>query len=128
MGPAFLLFAGIAAGFLCFLFFLDAFIYATNFATVQLENWQQSIIEEHPKDFWLGLYHSDGSRYKQTNANVHYYNFTQKSEDITKLFMWCSNLLGIKYKKHIRSNNINVVNIYDRASIVLLDTFAGPKT
>ncbi len=93
---------------------------------IQLEDWQQSIIKEYPKEFWLGLYHSDGCRYKQTNCNSYYYCFAQKSEDITNLFTWCSDLLNIKYRI-LRRPNINIITITDKISRQKLDTFAGPK-
>lgn len=93
---------------------------------IQLTDWQKSVVENYPKEFWLGLFHSDGSRYKQTNANKYYYQFAQKSEDITNLFMWCSNLLGIKYGI-TKNKTTNRIQIYNKDSIIFLDTFAGSK-
>jgi DNA-binding transcriptional regulator WhiA len=94
---------------------------------LELSNWQSKIVETYPKEFWLGLFHSDGSRYKQTNANRYYYCFAQKSEEITNLFIWCCNLLNIKYG--VTKNAItNRIQIYNKDSIAFLDTFAGPKT
>jgi len=97
---------------------------------IELSDWQKQIVENYPKDFWLGLFHSDGSRYLHTNSSNYYYNFSQKSQDITNLFMWCSDLLGIKYgiTKYIHPYGSNKIQIYNRKSIIFLDSFAGAKT
>jgi hypothetical protein len=96
--------------------------------SIKLEDWQQSIVEKYPHEFWLGLYHSDGTRYVQTNTGKFVYSFCQKSEDITNLFKWCSDLLDIKYTSYKRDNMYNIVGFYSRASVSFIDTFAGQKT
>lgn len=95
---------------------------------INLNSILDKIINQHTAEAdLLGLFHSDGSRYKSTAANKYYYNFVQKSEDITNLFIWCSNILGIKF--HVgRYPGKNKIQIYDARSIEYLDTFAGNKT
>lgn len=105
---------------------------------IQLEEWQERIIKDYPKEFWLGLFHSDGSRYistqkpckKHSNIYSHTcYNFTQKSKDIMNLFIWCSGLLGLETKARMRSDgSCYVVSIYKQKYVAFLDTFAGAKT
>ena len=95
---------------------------------IDLEEWQKNIVIDYPRDFWLGLYHSDGSRYTNMGKYISY-NFTQKSKNIFGMFMWACDLVGVECTAHFRKQGeCNVANVYQHRSTELLDIFAGPKT
>jgi intein-encoded DNA endonuclease-like protein len=94
---------------------------------IALEKWQQDIIDLYAKDFWLGLYHSDGCRYIAKKKYV-YYNFTQKSNDIFNLFLNTSNTLGVTCSAYKKLGVYNIAAITNKETVNFVDSFAGPKT
>lgn len=99
---------------------------------IALEPWQSAIaLDEHPRPFLRGLLHSDGSRFTNTvrgaNGTTYSYPrycFSNRSDDIRRLFGEACTRLGIEW----RQMNRYTLSVARRDSVALLDTFVGPKT
>lgn len=100
---------------------------------IELVDWQEEIVDRHPKAFIRGLIHSDGCRSAnaftvelkdgpKAYSYVRYF-FSNRSEDIKDLFCEQCDRLGIKWSRA----NPRHVSVSDRASVALLDRFVGPK-
>jgi hypothetical protein len=98
--------------------------------SIQLEPWQQSIVEEHPQQFLRGLIHSDGCRSTNTvrcGRKVYRYpryTFSNASADIRRIFCEACSKLGIRWRR-MNARNISVAR---RESVELLDAFVGSKS
>lgn len=92
--------------------------------SIQLEEWQQSIVDEYPLEFFKGLYHSDGSRTNVSHRRRRYaiYQFAQKSVDIRKLFTDTAEKLGLSWTQYGRNTTIG-----RRMDVAFLDSCVGPK-
>ena len=100
---------------------------------IVLEEWQQFVVEDHPKEFIRGLIHSDGCRVTNWTTRIvagekkryEYprYHFTNESTDIMNLFTATLDTLGIEW----RMNNRNTASIARRDPVAYLDEFVGPK-
>jgi hypothetical protein len=100
---------------------------------IQLQPWQQEIVEGDPKPFVRGLIHSDGWRgynvaIRHTVDRVERrrytrYQFSNRSLDIQELFCWALDLLGV----HWTQSNQWTISIARRKDVAYLDTFVGPK-
>lgn len=100
---------------------------------IRLEEWQEAIVEEFPKDLIRGLIHSDGSRCLNTftvelkggprEYSYPRYFFTNYSADIRRIFCEGCDRIGVRWS---RSNWRNI-SISHRRSVALLDGFVGPK-
>jgi hypothetical protein len=92
---------------------------------IELEPWQQEIVERHSREFLRGLIHSDGCRVLNRVNGKDYprYFFSQVSDDIRRLFCDACRRLGIVYTR----NNWKTVSIARAPSVALLDSFVGPK-
>jgi hypothetical protein len=96
---------------------------------IELSDWQQEMVDEHPKPFLRGLIHSDGCRFinrvrvKGKAYEDPRYNFTNASDDIRGLFTAPCDRLGIEWRR-MNERNISVAR---RGSVALLDEFVGPK-
>ncbi|MEU5640501.1 helix-turn-helix domain-containing protein [Streptomyces milbemycinicus] len=100
---------------------------------IVLEPWQLEIVGANPWELARGLVHSDGCRITNwTTRDVggvrkryEYprYFFTNKSDDIRKLYTDTLDRLGVEWK---RSNAWNI-SVAKRASVALMDTHIGPK-
>ncbi|MER6214974.1 helix-turn-helix domain-containing protein [Streptomyces sp. NPDC001674] len=96
---------------------------------IALEPWQQAIVDAHPWEFIRGLIHSDGCRI--TNWTVRNgkryeyprYFFTNKSDDIIRLFTHTLDRVGVQWKQ---ANTCNV-SIARKGSVALMDAHVGPK-
>jgi hypothetical protein len=97
---------------------------------IELTNWQQTVVDRHVRHFLRGLIHSDGCRSINTirhGARVYKYpryNFSNRSDDIRRIFCDACDLLGIEWRV-MNASNISVAR---RASVARLDEFIGPKT
>jgi hypothetical protein len=93
---------------------------------IELECWQQEIVDQFPGEFLRGLIHSDGCRVLNRVNGKDYprYLFTQLSGDIRRLFCEACDRLGIVYTFNTWKN----VSIARAPSVALLDSFIGPKT
>jgi hypothetical protein len=96
---------------------------------IALEPWQQRIVDAHPDQLVRGLIHSDGSRYinrikhpKRTYEYVRY-EFTNRSEDIKRIFCDACDALGVEW----RVMNRDSISVARRDSVAKLDEFIGPK-
>ncbi|MFS7875457.1 transcriptional regulator [Streptomyces asiaticus] len=100
---------------------------------ITLESWQQEIVMAQPWDFVRGLVHSDGCRITNWTTKIvagerkryEYprYFFTNKSDDIRKLFTDTLDRLGIAW----RQTNAWNISVARRASVALMDKHVGPK-
>lgn len=98
---------------------------------IQLEPWQQAVVDEHPGPFLRGLFHSDGCRvlnWATTASGVRYegyprYFFTNASADIRRLCCDALDRLGIAWTQPGERH----ISIARRASVALLDQHVGPK-
>ena len=102
--------------------------------SIELEDWQQQIVDEHPEAFLRGLIHSDGcrtvNRFKTRlpsgrTAEYAYprYFFSNLSADIRGLFCASCDRLGIRWSK----SNPRNISISHRDGVAALDAFVGPK-
>lgn len=96
---------------------------------IALEPWQQALVDQAPGSFLRGLIHTDG--WRGTNRVVSKgkayeyprYQFSNRSDDIRKLFTNTCEALGIEWRQWTRYH----VSVAKRESVVLLDRFVGPK-
>lgn len=99
--------------------------------SITLNDWQKTIVDEHPKQFIKGLFHTDGSRYVW-NCRGKYtyvrYSFANRSEDVFNLLI--SAMAKIKlYPTTTFSKNdkCHILTISRKQDIETLDLFIGPK-
>jgi hypothetical protein len=96
---------------------------------IGLTDWQAALVKGHPRDLLRGLIHSDGCRFTNTVRHEHRtyeyprYNFTNRSDDIRRIFCGACDLLGIEWRVMNRWN----ISVARRASVARLDEFVGPK-
>lgn len=96
---------------------------------IQLERWQTRIIANQRRAFLRGLIHSDGTRIIATERKGAYvrhaprYAFSNKSEDIKRLFCESCDALGIRWTRP----SDHQIAIYRLESVAILDEFVGPK-
>ncbi|MBA2812023.1 helix-turn-helix domain-containing protein [Streptomyces sp. KM273126] len=105
--------------------------------TIALEPWQQEIVDAHPWDFIRGLIHSDGCRITNWTTRLvagepkryEYprYFFTNKSDDIRKLFTEALDGVGVEWTVLARGSDPFNVSIARKASVALMDAHVGPK-
>ncbi|MCX5057857.1 helix-turn-helix domain-containing protein [Streptomyces sp. NBC_00201] len=104
---------------------------------IALEPWQQDIVDAHPWEFIRGLIHSDGCRITNWTTRLvggerkryEYprYFFTNKSDDIRKLFTDTLDKVGVKWTTLARGSDPFNISIARKASVALMDTHVGPK-
>jgi hypothetical protein len=65
------------------------------------------------------------NRVRHGETTYHYprYNFTNRSDDIKRIFCDACDLLGVEWRVMNRWN----ISVARRASVALLDEFIGPK-
>jgi hypothetical protein len=96
---------------------------------IELADWQRRIVDEAPQSFLRGLIHTDGwrglNRVHAKGKEYAYprYQFSNRSDDIRKLFTDTCDKLDIKWRPWTRYH----VSIARRDSVALLDSFIGPK-
>jgi hypothetical protein len=97
--------------------------------TIALAPWQQIIVEAYPGPFLRGLIHSDGWRginrvdVKGRTYEYPRYQFSNRSDDIRRLFTYACDLVGIAWRPWGRYH----VSVARRDAVALLDEFVGPK-
>lgn len=91
---------------------------------IELRDWQEQRVRLSPGRFLRGLIHSDGCRFINTGTNWRHprYSFTNASEDIRRLFVFGSSLLGLSCTTSGR-----VVYVSRKADVAILDLHIGPK-
>lgn len=105
--------------------------------SIVLEPWQQAIVEAHPWEFIRGLIHSDGCRITNWTTRLvagerkryEYprYFFTNKSDDIRRLFTGVLDKLGVDWTYCTRYGNPYNISVARKASVALMDAHVGPK-
>lgn len=98
---------------------------------IQLEHWQQIIIDKYPLEFFRGLYHSDGCRFSNVVNGKDYprYQFSNSSEDIRHLFCYVCDLLGLKWTTNSGKKTLcKEMFVSKRPDVAYLDAHIGPKT
>ncbi|WP_367323906.1 helix-turn-helix domain-containing protein [Streptomyces sp. HUAS ZL42] len=105
--------------------------------SITLEPWQQEIVDAHPWEFIRGLVHSDGCRITNWTTRLvagerkryEYprYFFSNKSDDIRKLFTNALDLVGVEWTTLARGSDPFNISIARKASVALMDTHVGPK-
>ncbi|MEV7235481.1 transcriptional regulator [Streptomyces sp. NPDC051020] len=104
---------------------------------IALEPWQQRIVDAHPWEFIRGLIHSDGCRITNWTTRLvggerkryEYprYFFTNKSDDIRKLFSDTLTAVGVEWTTLARGSSPLNISVARRASVALMDAHVGPK-
>ncbi|MEV2247121.1 helix-turn-helix domain-containing protein [Streptomyces sp. NPDC049970] len=104
---------------------------------IALEPWQRQIVDAHPWEFIRGLIHSDGCRITNWTTRLvrgerkryEYprYFFTNKSDDIRKLFSDTLTAVGVEWTTLARRSDPYNISVARRASVALMDTHVGPK-
>lgn len=102
-----------------------------------LEPWQQQIADAHPWEFIRGMIHSDGCRVTNWTTKVvngrkkryEYprYFFTNKSDDIRRLFSDTLDTVGVEWRVTRRGDAPYNISVAKRASVALMDEHVGPK-
>ncbi|GIK66537.1 MAG: hypothetical protein BroJett018_43310 [Chloroflexota bacterium] len=94
---------------------------------IQLEQWQQEIVDQYPLEFFKGLYHSDGTRSQNIVKGKDYrrYIFTNMSEDIRQMFIHACELLGLHWTTKTSKRDIMISR---REDVAYLDSLIGPKS
>jgi hypothetical protein len=96
---------------------------------IALADWQQDIVTRHPELLVRGLIHSDGCR---TVNTIHHpkktyayprYCFSNRSDEIRRIFCDACDLLGIEWRVMNRWN----ISVARREAVARLDEFVGPK-
>lgn len=96
---------------------------------IALVGWQQEIVATDTGAFLRGLIHSDGwrglNRVRVKGRDYAYprYQFSNRSDDIRRLFTEACDSLGIRWRRWGRYH----VSVARRDSVALLDEFVGPK-
>lgn len=96
---------------------------------IALEGWQTAIVSRQRKAFLKGLLNSDGTRIIATERKGNYvrraprYAFSNRSEDIKRLFCESCDALGIRWTRPCDRQ----IAIYRLASVAILDEFVGAK-
>jgi hypothetical protein len=96
---------------------------------IALSAWQQEITARRPDLLLRGLIHSDGCRFTNTvrhgEKTYEYprYNFSNRSDDIKRIFCDACDLLGVEWRVMNRWD----ISVARRASVARLDEFVGPK-
>lgn len=93
---------------------------------IRLQEWQEVIVAFHPESFLKGLIHSDGCRDRNVVNGKNYprYSFSNRSEDILRIFCAAADSLHIHWTRTSHKN----VAISRRPDVEYLDTFIGPKS
>ncbi|MFF6997032.1 transcriptional regulator [Streptomyces sp. NPDC008313] len=104
---------------------------------IVLESWQQEIVDSYPWEFIRGLIHSDGCRITNWTTRLvggerkryEYprYFFTNKSDDIRKLFTDTLDTVGVGWTTLSRGSDPLNISIARKASVALMDAHVGPK-
>jgi hypothetical protein len=96
---------------------------------IALADWQREIVNQAPQPFLRSLIHTDGWRginrvhVKGKDYAYPRYQFSNRSDDIRKLFTEACEMLGIKWRQWTRYH----VSVARRESVAILDSFVGPK-
>lgn len=104
---------------------------------IALADRQRKIVDAAPWELVRGLVHSDGCRFTNWTTRMvggerkryeypRYY-FTNKSDDIRKLFTDALDRLGVEWTTLARGSDPYNISVARRASVTLMDAHIGPK-
>lgn len=102
---------------------------AKHLRPIKLMDWQQGVVEREPQALLRGLIHSDGCRFtnrvRRGDRTYEYvrYAFTNRSDDIRRLFVDTCGLAGID----CRPTNAVTVAVSRQADTERMDLWIGPK-
>jgi hypothetical protein len=87
------------------------------------------IIKQYPKQFIRSCFQSDGCIYIQKSRNYFYkrYAFTNKSEDIIDLFLYCLKLVGIEKQKYLHPDDKYVIQNFNKDNVSILESIIYEK-
>ncbi|HXV70880.1 MAG TPA: hypothetical protein VEB69_05705 [Acidimicrobiia bacterium] len=101
---------------------------------IQLEQWQQEVVDAQPKALVRGLIHSDGCRHinevaRRLKSGIKRYRyprymFTNASTDILNIFTDALDRLAI----HWTQTTDRDISVARREDVAFMDTFVGPKS
>lgn len=97
---------------------------------IELVDWQREIVDEKPGPFLRGLIHTDGwrgvNRVEVKGKEYAYprYQFSNRSDDIRKLFTDACDRLGVEWRPWTRWH----ISVARKDSVTLLDSFIGLKS
>ena len=104
---------------------------------IELADWQREIAERCPWELVRGLIHSDGCRFtnwtmrtvggERKRYEYPRYYFTNKSDDIRKIFTDTLDRLGVEWTTLARGSDPYNISVARRASVALMDAHVGPK-
>jgi hypothetical protein len=99
-----------------------------------LEDWQRSIVDNHPGAFLRGLFHSDGCRAMNWTRrpvagewkryDYPRWQFANVSADIRELCCWALDLADIPW----RQSNWHTISVSTRGGVARLDDLIGVKS
>lgn len=91
---------------------------------IELTDWQEALVALYPQLLLRGLIHSDGCRFINTGTNwvKPRYSFSNRSDDIRRIFCKACDLLGLRC-----TMAPNTVYVSRKADVEILDSFIGPK-
>ena len=96
---------------------------------IELAPWQQRIADAHPDQLVRGLIHSDGwrginrIRHPQRTYEYARYEFSNRSDDIRRIFCEHLDLIGVGWTQ----SNRYVIQIARKPDVATLEEFIGPK-
>lgn len=97
---------------------------------IELMPWQRELVGRAPGVFLRGLIHTDGWRgvnrviAKGKRYEYPRYQFSNRSDDIRRLFTDACDALGVQWRRWTRYH----ISVAKTESVALLDAFVGPKT
>jgi LAGLIDADG-like domain len=93
---------------------------------IELEPWQELLVQQATEEFIRGLIDSDGCRVVANDRGVRSvrYHFSNRSEDIRALFRSALGKLGIPWTRLSEYQ----VAVYRKAAVTRFDEFVGPKS
>jgi hypothetical protein len=96
---------------------------------IELHPWQRTIVERYPGMFLRGLIHTDGWRginrvhVKGRDYAYPRYQFSNRSDDIRRLFCEACDLVGVQWRTWTRYH----ISVAQRGSVAILDEYVGVK-
>jgi hypothetical protein len=94
--------------------------------TIELTDWQLTLVRRWPDQLLRGLIHSDGCRFQNTGRggwSCPRYSFSNKSDDIRRIFCDACEQFGVHWTKAGR----RTIYVSRKADVARLDEFIGPK-
>lgn len=91
--------------------------------------WQMDIIKQYPKEFIRACFQSDGCIYIQRSKTYSYkrYAFTNKSEDIIELFLFCLKEVGIQKERYLHPEGKYVIQNFKKEFVTILESIIYEK-